>query len=211
MKNAKIIFVIAIILMLGGLSWLLFSRGDDKAASEQRPYRQAAEPTVRVDVRAAAKDGELPPYDGLAFDDGLRNPVSVLEFELDEFGEGIASVEVFMPDIGDTKIKITRTRHENGTHHFYYDYKIEAGGAGDIFDDITPKNFRTVESAECSLQKIRFVLIPFFQVVKISRSWEESWHNPTMAHKTVYSLSAGRLQLGPAAPLKRICNVAELF
>lgn len=146
------------------------------------------------------------------FDDGLRNPVSQRQLPLDEFDEGIASIDVFQPDInGDGRADtITRNRNENGTAHFYYDYKVQLN-TGNGLIDITPDGFRTTEGADCALQKLRFVFIPGFQVIKIGRDWQESWTTPTMAKKTIYKIDGNAMKISSTEQMKKICNVSELF
>ena len=101
------------------------------------------------------------------FSDGLINPDSAEKYQLDEYGAGISERDIFNRDInGDGRMdRITRTRNENGTSHFYYQYKIELNENGK-FVDITPDGFRTTEGAECALQKLQFVFNPDFQVIK---------------------------------------------
>ncbi len=146
------------------------------------------------------------------FSDGLENPDFSEQYQLDEFGAGVSERDIFDRDIdGDgRRDRITRTRHENGTPHFYYEYKIELNKNGE-FIDITPDGFRTTEGAECALQKLQFVFQPTFQVIKISRDWSESWDTPTMANRTVYEINNGQMPPGATTPLKVVCNVADLF
>lgn len=146
------------------------------------------------------------------FDDGLRNPDSTTSEPLDEFDAGIASREVFNIDINKDgkKDRITRTRVETGTDHFYFEYKIELNSNNRLVD-ITPKNFRTVEGADCALQKFRFSFAPEFQIVKISRPWQDSWVTPTTADRTVYTLSSEMLRASQPRPVSRVCNVSDLF
>ncbi len=146
------------------------------------------------------------------FDDGLRNPVSQKTLPLDEYGEGVASIDVFQPDINSDGLAdtITRTKNENGTAHFYYDYKVQLNTGNELID-ITPDGFRTTEGADCALQKLRFVFIPSFQVIKIGRDWQESWATPTMANKTIYKIDGNALKVSSSQAMKKICNVSELF
>lgn len=144
--------------------------------------------------------------------DGLINPDYTQKHELDDFGAGIADVAVFNRDINnDGHVdKIVRTRHENGTDHFYYEYKISVANNG-TFIDITPDGFRTTEGAECALQKLKFSFKPDFRVVKVSRPWQESWTTPTMATKTVYTLNGDKITPISSQELKVICDVADLI
>lgn len=146
------------------------------------------------------------------FSDGLINPDSAEKYQLDEYGAGISERDIFNRDInGDGRMdRITRTRNENGTSHFYYQYKIELNKDGE-FVDITPDGFRTTEGAECSLQKLQFDFKPEFRVIKISRDWQDSWDNPTMATKTIYVFNNGNLTPIESSQMKVICDVKDLF
>lgn len=149
---------------------------------------------------------------GGAFSDGLNNPSFSDQYPLDEFGAGIAEKDIFDVDInGDGKNdRITRTRNENGTSHFYYQYKIELNKNG-TFTDITPSGFRTTEGAECALQKLQFRFSPVFEVIKISRKWQDSWDTPTLATKTTYKFNDGQLEQVSSQQMKSICDVTDLF
>ncbi|MDR1826607.1 MAG: hypothetical protein LBQ49_02855 [Rickettsiales bacterium] len=138
-----------------------------------------------------------------AFDDGLSDPTSKTEGQLDDTGAGIAGVETFNHA---PNMEITRTRVEDGRAHGYYEYKITLDGR-----DITPDEFRTIEGADCMLQKFKFSFAPEFSITKISRPWEETWLTPTMAEKTVYILDDGELKASEPEELKQICDVTELF
>lgn len=146
------------------------------------------------------------------FTDGLTNPDFSEQYQLDEFGAGVAARDIFDRDVdGDgRRDRITRTRNENGTSHAYYQYKIELNRGGE-FVDITPSGFRTVEGAECALQKLQFVFRPEFRAIKISRDWDTSWDTPTMATRTVYAFNNGQLVEIESTPLKIICDVTDLF
>lgn len=151
--------------------------------------------------------------DTVEFSDGLPvRPDKLTEFELDEFGSGPARQEVFFIDIdGDGHAdRITRTRVETGTSHYSDEYKIELR-RGNGYIDITPPDFKTMEGAECTLQKLRFVFRPDFQVIKISRPWSESWTTPTQAEKTLYAISDDALRVIDIEPLKFVCRVEDLF
>ncbi len=147
-----------------------------------------------------------------AFSDGLGRPDAVSHNAADEFGAGVVSVETFNRDINDDgrPDRITRTRIENGTAHFHYEYKIEINGR-DGFRDITPAGFRTTEGEPCALQKLRFSFRPDFHVTKVSRKWADSWDTSTPAEKTVYSIRDGNLEITETSQMKSICNVAELL
>lgn len=146
------------------------------------------------------------------FSDGLAMADTSTRGTLDEFGAGISQTDVFNRDINNDgrPDRITRTRVENGTPHYYYEYKIELNNDG-RYVDITPDGFRTTEGAECALQKLRFSFSPDFSITKISRKWTDSWTTPTMAVKTTYALHNGKLNVSDTHNMKSICDVSELF
>ncbi len=163
-------------------------------------------PTAIVDDTAPSRDanGE--------FNDGLGVADAATAGELDEYGAGIASIDVFNRDINsDGRIdRITRTRVENGTDHFYYEYKLELNTKNGYMD-ITPDGFRTTEGAECALRKLRFVFRPVFKIDIISREWADTWLTPTMATKTTYTFQHGELNASDAQQMRVVCDVADLF
>lgn len=146
------------------------------------------------------------------FSDGLTKPDFSEQYPLNEFGEGISERDIFDIDVnGDgQRDRITRTRNDNGTSHFYYQYKIELNENGK-FVDITPDGFRTTEGAECALQKLQFVFNPDFQVIKISRNWDTSWDTPTMATRTMYTFNNGEMISHTPQQMKIVCDVSDLF
>jgi hypothetical protein len=150
--------------------------------------------------------------EGMEFTDGLENPVSVHKFAPDEFGEGVVEVATFSYDIdGDGRPdKISRARRETGTAHFQYIYKVELNN-GEKLINITPKDFFTVEGAECAHQKIQFSFKPDFSITKISRPMGEDWDTPTQSTKTVYTLWNNNLHIAETLEYKTVCDVAELF
>jgi hypothetical protein len=146
------------------------------------------------------------------FDDGLKKPYIKKTFTMNETGDGITSTEVFNIDINKDNLpdKITKNRYENGTAHFYYEYKIELN-LNNKFVDITPKDFRTAEGAECSLLKFRFIFSPDFEIIKISRNWQESWATPTMATEYIYIIENNVIKNTSATQLSATADVTELF
>ena len=66
------------------------------------------------------------------FSDGLTRPDLVETYTMDETGSGVTKKEIFNLDINNDDFidRITRTRHENGTAHFWYEYKIELNKNG---------------------------------------------------------------------------------
>ncbi|MCL2748575.1 MAG: hypothetical protein FWE50_00685 [Alphaproteobacteria bacterium] len=206
--------MIILIVLIVGVAIVIFGRlgkksevvGTEKLGAKYLPELSGNVPAPKI-VQKAEEFNE-----NYEFNDGLGNPDNIQRFELDEDGTGLASIETFNVDInGDgIKDKITKSRFENGTAHFHYDYKIELNLDGQ-FTDITPAGFRTVEGADCSLQKLRFSFYPDFQVIKISRDWEDTWVTPTMATKTIYRLKDNKLEIASTSALKKICNVSDLF
>ncbi|MBP5485846.1 MAG: hypothetical protein J6Y07_04030 [Alphaproteobacteria bacterium] len=146
------------------------------------------------------------------FNDGLSNPVSVHNFEPNEFGEGVVEVAVFSYDINEDGYpdKISRARRENGTAHFQYVYKVELND-GKKMVNITPKGLFTVEGLECARQKIQFSFKPDFSITKISRPLGEDWNTPTQSTKTVYTLWNKKLHVATTSEYKTVCDVSELF
>ena len=199
------ILLMIMLIVIGILIYILANGGRAKLA-----------PTFGIESPQAAitQSNTIPASQNVTgeFSDGLGKPDSISKSSLDEFGAGIASVEIFNRDInGDGRAdRITRTRVENGTPHFYYEYKIELNENG-RYIDITPDGLRTTEGADCALQKIRFSFKPDFMVTKISRKWRDTWTTPTMATKTTYALQGNRLNVTDNVQLKEICNVSELF
>lgn len=171
--------------------------------------RGVASPDIELENREIA---QINVGDTGEFTDGLKNPTFSEQYTLDEFGAGIAERDIFDIDVNaDGRIdRITRTRNENGTDHFYYEYKIELNQNGN-FVDITPDGFRTTEGAECALQKLQFAFVPTFRVIKISRNWENSWTNPTMARRVEYTFNANQLTPSDPKELQIVCDVTDLF
>ena len=149
---------------------------------------------------------------GTTFSDGLGTPDATTRYELDDFGAGVARRDVFMRDInGDGEPdRITRTRVENGTDHYFDEYTIELKN-GNSYTDITPPDMRTVESADCAVARYQFIFRPTFRIIKIARPWRDTWTTPTMATRTIYRLGDNTLRAGGAEPIKEVCNVADLF
>lgn len=147
-----------------------------------------------------------------SFDDGLGRATTSTEYPLDDFGAGLARVDVFRHDINNDGLadRITRSRHENGTDHFTYEYKIELN-TGNGYKDITPEGFTTVEGAQCALQKLRFVFTPGFGVIKISRPWQDTWITPTIATRDTFSIIKDNIHKIESQTLTSVCDVAELF
>ncbi len=198
------ILLIIMLIIIGVLIYLL-ARGD-KAQTGQ---------TFGINSPDAAQvtdEQNRPVTTAAEFTDGLGSPNTSFGTDLDEMGAGIASTDIFDRDInGDGRPdRITRTRIENGTSHYYYEYKIELNN-GAQYIDITPPEFRTVEGADCALKKIQFVFEPDFSAIVISRPLRDTWTTPTRATKTTYAISGGKMNISSTAQLKTICDVTQLF
>lgn len=197
------VLLVIMLIVIGVLMYMLLGGKmprADRTNNIESPERVATVPTAPI----ALATNE--------FSDGLVNPDYSEKYNLDEFGTGVADIAVFHRDINDDgrPDKITRTRHENGTDHFYYQYTMEINNNG-RFENITPDGFRTTEGADCALQKLQFSFRPDFRVIKISRQWQDSWTTPTMATETVYTMVDNKLQPISTRQLKVICNVSDLF
>ncbi len=193
------ILLIIMVVVIGFLIYLLAGGSIPKA-------------TKTVGVESPTMEISASKTENEQFSDGLTNLVSSKKFNLNEFGEGIAEQNIYEYDINNDgkKDRITRTKNENGTPHFYYEYKIELNKNGS-FVDITPEGFRTTEGAECALQKLQFVFKPDFKVIKISRDWKDSWDTPSLAIQTTYNFSDGKIISTSEKELQTICDVSELF
>lgn len=199
------VLLVIMVFVIGALIYILLTQSGPQHPRHSNidlETEQTAPATPRQSERAG----------NYAFDDGLKNPDSSTRYTLDEMGTGLASTDIFNLDINADghKDRISRSLYENGNDHFYYDYKIELNLNGD-YVNITPEYFRTTEGAECALQKLRFTFRPNFQVIKISRPWEESWITPSIATKTTYKFLNNNLNEISTIPLKEICNVSDLF
>ena len=146
------------------------------------------------------------------FSDGLHNPDSVTTYQLDEDETGIAEKSVFLIDINHDKAqdRITRTFFENGNAHSYYEYKIELNKNGK-YVDITPKNFKTINGADCDLQQIKFVFKPKFKVIMIYREMGDTWVEPTLAKSKTFVINDDNMVASKEKNLRAVCDVKELF
>lgn len=196
--NVLAIIAVVVIVFLG---YLLLTRTSGDGTSRTVSI---ASPEMDFDAMPQTINGK--------FNDGLSRPDTVSVGTLDEYGAGVARTEIFTRDInGDGRNdRITRRRIENGTDHFYYDYKIELNTKNG-FINITPDAFRTTEGVECALTKLRFIFTPNFRVEKISRDWRDTWVTPTTAYKTIYTLRGTELNAGMPQQMRDVCNVADLF
>ncbi|MDR2769979.1 MAG: hypothetical protein LBB08_00845 [Rickettsiales bacterium] len=199
--KSKLIFGALVVANMAAAGWIFSIRKNKNSGAPQYAYAGLAVIPSAVDpIKNGAKPAESA---GLA-GDGLRNPSGVETFRADDYGAGMTGRETF--SLPREEIKITRERFETGTAHGYYQYKVERGGR-----DITPKDFRTVEGADCALQKIKFHFDPVFGAVKISRPWRDSWITPTMAVRTEYRIGGGGLEAVSETELRLVCDVSELF
>ena len=146
------------------------------------------------------------------FNDGLGIPKSMVYGTLDEFGVGIDSVAEFYHDINNdgTSDKITRTHIATGNDHDYDEYKIELNING-VMVNITPSGMRTTHGADCALRLIKFNLKPKFEIVIISRPFQNTWDTPSMATRTEYKLSNNQIVSESTINLASVCDVTELF
>ena len=151
--------------------------------------------------------------DTRVFSDGLKNPDSVTQYELDEFGMGIAEKSTYYIDINQDGIKdrITKIFTETGNAHSYYTYNVELNVDGS-YVNITPDNFRTTNGASCDLQQIQFSFAPKFKVTIVARELGEIWTTPTMAYRQEYTLNTDdQIEPGKRQELRPVCDVKELF
>ncbi|MBQ8255922.1 MAG: hypothetical protein IJY99_03085 [Alphaproteobacteria bacterium] len=202
-QNGSIALNIMSILAVGALIALVYVLWTKDTSKEQKTPSEYIPQPERTQPKYEPNN---------VFTDGLTTPKESTEYELDDMGAGIASTDVYYQDINGDGVqdRITKTRNENGTAHYWEDYKIELNQNG-RWRNITPDGFRTTEGAECSLQKIQFVFKPKFEVIKISRPWRESWTTPSMATKTIYKMQGDKLVAESTQEVGEICDVAELF
>lgn len=198
--NFTTIIMLLIIAVMGVMGVTML----DKEQDDNVVNKVAASPKIST----TAKENYKPSI----FSDGLRNVAQSTSFNLDETGAGIAKSDMFLVDINQDGYtdKITKTRNETGTAHFWEEYKIEINKNGNWYD-ITPSGFRTTEGTECALQKIQFVFEPKFKVIKISRPWKDSWNTPSEATKTIYEMKDGKLTQTKTEKMGVICDVSQLF
>lgn len=147
------------------------------------------------------------------FSDGLHNPASVTNYELNEFDIGTAQKSIYYIDINNdtTKDRITKTFIETGNAHSYFSYKIELKN-GDRYIDITPNNLHTTNGASCDLQQIQFSFTPKFKITVISRELGATWPSPTMAYRQEYILNKeNKFIASDKQQIRPVCDVKELF
>ena len=151
-------------------------------------------------------------FSSLIFHDGLKNPDSVTTYQLDEFDVGISEKSVFFVDINNDGIpdRITKVFFDNGNAHSYYKYTVELKD-DEKYVDITPNKLQTTNGADCDLQQIQFKFKPQFQIIVISREMGDTWDDPTMAYKQIFTLKNNKIYSSQKIKLREICDVKELF
>lgn len=198
----SVVMILAILGLVGLLVYWFAFRSDETEPVSPTPV---PDNVVTEPVRRQSTD---------RFDDGLRNPDTTRRYQLDESGEGLLQSEIFNIDINaDGRLdKITRSRYENGTDHFYYDYTLELNTPNG-YVNVTPKQFRTIEGADCALRKIQFIFTPEFHIKVISRPWQDSWTTPTLATLTAYGFvsNGSQLDILTQRNMEQICDVSQLF
>ncbi len=146
------------------------------------------------------------------FDDGLGKPSSMIYGTLDEFGEGVESTAEFYKDINNdgTPDTITKKHIATGNDHDYYEYKIELNVNG-VMVNITPSGMRTTHGADCALRLIKFKFKPKFEIIIISRPFQDTWDTPSLATEYLYQLNQNQIVNTSRKNLVQICDVTELF
>lgn len=132
--------------------------------------------------------------------------------QFNEIGEGILKKEVFNIDINndDELDKIVRIEKNRDTVPSIYEYKIFIIKNGHEID-ITPKDFFTQKSADCSYRLFYFELKPKLKIIEISRPFIDTMTTPSIATKYIYVLNNNSLQKISTEQLKSVCNIEELF
>ena len=196
-KNTTIILLCVLAVLVG----LVFFSLQKKTVKTQTETKVPVAETINVSDS-----------DSNEFDDGLHNPTDFQKFAPDAYGAGVVERAEYSYDInGDGRPdKITRTRLDTETAHFSYIYKIELNKDGKMID-ITPRDFQTIEGADCSRQKFRFSFVPAFSVVKISRPLGDTWNTPTASTKTTYGFWNEAIKPNSKMVYKTVCDVSELF
>lgn len=205
-KNNLSVLILLLLIVLVALwfVWRMPSRsGDNAPVAEEPPVSEINEVKTEESVFDEVPEG---------FDDGLRRPVSIQQFAPDAFGAGLVERAEYTPDINQDgrPDRIIRNRVESGTAHFAYVYEIYLNVDGQMLN-ITPSDFRTIEGADCALQKLQFSFRPDFSVTKITRPLGDEWNTPTASTKTVYGLWNDRIHPTSSIVYKTACDVSELF
>ena len=204
MKKINIFFVILVLIIITSVGvslYLLYKKTKDV-------FEPNNNDNISQNINKSI-EGDNTVIEG--FDDGLSNPDFSKDYELDEFGAGISKSEVFFIDINSDGLpdKIIKSLIETGNSHNFTEYKIEISKDGSYID-LTLDNFRTIQGADCDLQRFKFSFNPF-RITKISRSFKDTWNTETMATKIVYIIQNNELVEYSKNDLKYICDVGELF
>lgn len=151
-------------------------------------------------------------YAPYSFSDGLKNPESVQKYNLDEFEIGVGEKSVYVTDINNDgkPDKIVKTFFENGNAHSYYKYAV-ALNKDDKYINIAPNNLQTTNGADCDLRQIQFEFKPKFQITVIYREMGDTWDEPTMAYKQIFTLQNDKLVASQPTKIRPICDVKRLF
>lgn len=197
--------MIMLLVMIGILTYLLIGNHSYNAG------RNIGTDSVQIEDKRQ-RIPSIHKTDADEFHDGLGQPNATTEYPLDDVGAGLVQVDTFRYDINnDGRMdRIIRSRIENGTSHFSYEYTIKLNTVNG-FIDITPPDFNTIEGAECALQKIKFSFTPTFRAIKISRPWHDTWTTPTAATIDVYGIDNNAIDLIDTSPMPIVCDVSELF
>lgn len=140
--------------------------------------------------------------------DGLPKPNSIECFNTntsDGYDYGVTSKETFLIDIDNDgkEDKIIRGTFSNITAHGYTFYEI-------YLRDKEIAEFKTTESADCSLTTYKFQFEPF-SLTKISRPLgDKSWEQPTKTTIEKFKVSDFGLEKISEKYGPKICDVKEL-
>lgn len=149
----------------------------------------------------------------VTFSDGLpRTPDAKTQYPLADDMPGIEQKLVYYIDINqDGQIdKISKMFFNNRNAHSYYAYKIELLNNNEYID-ITPKDLRTVNGADCDIQQIQFSFEPDFNIKIIHRDLGDGWNEPTTATQDIFKLSNNTMKLISTQKLQSVCDVKKLF
>jgi len=204
MKKVNIFFIILILIIITSVGvslYLLYKKTKDV-------FEPNNTTNITHNINKSIEDDNII-IEG--FDDGLSDPSFSKDYELDEFGAGISKSEVFFIDINSDGLpdRITKSLIETGNSHNFIEYKIELNKY-ESYVDLILENFRTIQGADCDLQRFKFSFDPF-RITKISRPFKDTWNTETMATKTVYIIQNNELVEYSKTDLKYICDVIELF
>lgn len=194
---AVISVLIIVVLVITGMIYLL-------------SYNKSKQPIIAIGTQTPQVQTQS---ESKTFSDGLVNPRQTQTFKLNDFGEGTAEQNVFLVDINQDGVndRITRTRQENGTSHYWDEYTLELNIDGRLHNITPPGKLRTTMGTECALSRTQFIFQPKFQIIKISRPWVDSWNTPSVATQTKYEIQNNKLVITGEKQLRSVCDVSELF